>query len=475
MRTFRRFPSWLALGLGLMAGPATAGVTAYAPFDDLRTDELDTLVTLQDIPVLTRPYPVSLLRDHLAAFAADRPRDGEDLASWLSPLADPFAIHSLRAEGQQASGPAKILPNEHGKTTDAAYDLQGALRLAPWDWSQLMVGGRVYEKADGEARFVPVNTYLSLGGAYLQLDAGYRDHWFGPAADSALLVSRNAPTPPSITLSNPRPTPWGGLRYEVYWARLSKQALTDPDGQVSEGHPQRFGFHLSASPVTGWTVGVSRILQYGGGDRPDGVGDMLQAFVDPSSYDNKGVVGEEFGDQQAAFHSAVNFPGPFPARLYATLAGEDTSRGKNYRLGNAAVTAGLFLPRLTARTSLRYEYSEWKSGWYSHHLYAEGNTNKGVVLGHWFGNERAFNDSVEGMAHSLRLDAELPRAVEAGITARVIDNDTRFTAVDYQTGWELEGQLAWPMGPRRMGTRLYGGQNVFGDDFFSAALWVGWR
>lgn len=460
---------------GLLAAPAGAAVSAHAPFDALRTDELDTLVTLTDTAVLSRPYPVSLLRQELTELRASHPELTRRLEARLAPLDAAYGVHTLRLEERVASGPAKTLPNEHGKTTESAYDLQGAFRLAPWDWSQLMLGGRVYEKPDGEARFVPVGTYLSLGGAYAQLDGGYRDHWFGPAADSALLVSRNAPPPPSVTLSNPRPTPWGAIRYEAYWARLSEQAVTNPDGSVSEGHPKRFGIHLSAQPVTGWTVGVSRVLQYGGGERPDEAGEMLKAFVDPSSYDNRGPAGDEFGDQQAALHSAVNIPGAFPARFYFTFAGEDTSRGKNYRLGNAAVTAGLFLPRFTRVMSLRYEYSEWKNGWYTHHLYAEGNTNDDVVLGHWFGNERAFGDSVEGQAHSLTLNTDLPRDVEAGLTGRLIDNDTRFTGVTYETGWEMAGDVAWPMGPRRMGLQLYGGRTVFGEDFFSAALWVGWR
>ena len=64
--------------------------------------------------------------------------------------------------------------------------------------------------------------------------------------------------------------------------------------------------------------------------------------------------------------------------------------------------------------------------------------------------------------------------MEGGITARYVRNE-EYTAPDYEPGWEAEAEVAWPAGGRRMGVQLYGGQTVFGEEFFSTALWMGWR
>ena len=59
--------------------------------------------------------------------------------------------------------------------------------------------------------------------------------------------------------------------------------------------------HLSLQPLPGFSIGVNRILQFGGGERGgDSFRDIVEAFFDPSGADNTGAGGDrdsEFGNQ----------------------------------------------------------------------------------------------------------------------------------------------------------------------------------
>src|SRR5690606_782435 len=115
-------------------------------------------------------------------------------------------------------------------------------------------------------------------------------------------------------------------------------------------------------PVSGWSIGVNRILQYGGGARGGrSVGDFLDAFFRPFESDNIGPDqsrDEEFGNQAASVTSRFLFPGRTPFAIYFEYAGEDTLRGRNYMLGNAALSAGIHFPRIGRNLDLTYEITE---------------------------------------------------------------------------------------------------------------------
>jgi hypothetical protein len=65
---------------------------------------------------------------------------------------------------------------------------------------------------------------LSMVIDYAQLDIGYRDHWLSPFTDSSMLVSTEAPTMPSITLSNYRPISRLGISYQIFLADMSESS-----------------------------------------------------------------------------------------------------------------------------------------------------------------------------------------------------------------------------------------------------------
>src|ERR1700740_3546648 len=107
---------------------------------------------------------------------------------------------------------------------------------------------------------------LSLGFDWAQLDVGYRDHWWSPMTDSSMLISTEAPTMPSITLSNYRPLTRLGLQYELFVARMSpSNDIELTSGALTSGYPKFGGLHLSLEPVSGWALGAQRIIVWGRG------------------------------------------------------------------------------------------------------------------------------------------------------------------------------------------------------------------
>ena len=63
-------------------------------------------------------------------------------------------------------------------------------------------------------------------------------------------------------------------------------------------------------------------------------------------------------------------------------------RGRNYLLGNSALSWGIHLPRIAERFDVTVEVSEWQNGWYVNTVYEDGMTNNGLVTGNWAADQR---------------------------------------------------------------------------------------
>jgi hypothetical protein len=98
----------------------------------------------------------------------------------------------------------------------------------------------------------------------------------------------------------------------------------------------------SSSPdaAPGWSLGLSRMMQHGGGARPDSLNDMFRAFFNPAKYNNTNAStsnDQDFGNEQVAFSSEFLVPGRMPMSLYLEYAAEDTFHGENFRYGSSSI------------------------------------------------------------------------------------------------------------------------------------------
>lgn len=450
--------------LCVLQSPAFArGVSPYLPvnLEPEMERQIEQVLVLAGQPILTRPIAAARVFDALPKACEI---DGELCASverYLRRYMDNSGISHASIAGAVTSGDDQPVPNRHGLGVDSAYEVSARVYWQPLDHALISLGGVAY---DGEA--TPTGSLLSLGWDWFQIDAGYRDHWFSPMTDSAMLVSTEAATMQSVTISNYKPITRFGIRYEAFMAEMSESDEILADGQQTVGKPRIAGLHLAIEPATGWSLGLNRILQYGGGGRGNpSFKDVWKAFFKPSDFDNVNdpTTQEQFGNQLASITSRFIFPGSVPFSVYAEYAGEDTSRGRDYLLGNSALSFGLDFPRLGERFDLTYELSEWQNGWYVNGIYGDGLTNEGRIIGHWGGDNRQFRDEIGAQTHMLRLGWTPSFGGVFEFKYRTIANES-YGTVDYERGHDFTVRYSRSLDEFTVGGEVYAGRDVFGED-----------
>lgn len=451
---------------GVVGTAQARGVSPYLPLNLSPEIErqIERVLVLADKPVMTRPIAAATVLEALPKARKFDPALCDQVERYLRRYMRNSGITQLRAEVAASGGSSKqTIPDAHGMQVDSPWQVSAAAFYQPNDYLILNAGGVAY---DGRA--TPTGTLLSMGFDFAQLDVGYRDHWFSPLTDSSLLMSTQAPTMPSITLSNYRPLTSLGLQYQVFLAQMSKSDRITYQGGYTTGNPRLAGLHLQIEPASGYALSVNRLFQFGGGARGGtGFHDFLKALYNSNRYDNIGTslnTDQEFGNQQASITSRVLFPAKTPFAVYFEYAGEDSSYRGSYRLGNVAFSMGIDFPRLWNAFDLTYEVSEWQNAWYVHHIYQDGMTNHGHVIGHWFGDERQFNDDVGGVSNMLRLGWQPNFGGYAQVRYRTLQN-AGYSPIQYRRMHELGISYSHPWRSNIVGAELLAGRDVFGENY----------
>ena len=274
-----RLSALLLLAL-ITSGRAVAGVSAYLPLSLAPEVEarIERVLALAGVPVMTRPIRVATVVDALSSACAANKSLCRQVRRDLAPYLSPVAITGRGGRsGGDAGQPAD--PTRPARGTDGQR--LGGLRER--DWRALAAHALVSVGAVGNSdRVTATGTMVSLGWDGAQFDVGYRDHWWSPFRLGSMLIGTEAATMPSVTVSNVEPLTRAHLRYELFLGRMSYSDRIEFNGGYTAGYPQLFGFHVEMEPAPGWTLGLSRMMQYGGGDRPSGFQDMVKAFFNPA-------------------------------------------------------------------------------------------------------------------------------------------------------------------------------------------------
>jgi hypothetical protein len=348
-----------ALFAVLLRDAVARGVTPYLPLnlDPEVERQVERVLVLGDKPVMMRPIPAAVVLDALPAACKVDAVLCENVRRYLKSYMHQSGIEFGSAEVAAATGSDPVMPNEHGRTERSHYQVAGAGYIQPSDYILLNVGGIAYQ-----GRTAPTGSVLSLGFDFAQLDIGYRDHWWSPMTDSSMLLSTEAPTMPSVTLSNYLPLTRLGLQYEIFVARMSKSDKIElTNGALTSGYPKVAGLHLGFEPVAGWSISANRILVFGGGAAGgQSIGNVLQAFFDPSKAQSTGFGTQAVvGKQEASVTSRFIFPGPLPFAVYFEYAGNDTDAGAELSARQARSVHGRALP---PRRTVRYYFREFLLG-----------------------------------------------------------------------------------------------------------------
>lgn len=455
----------LAAGLAATLAGTTAQARGVSPYLPLKLSpeierQIERLMILAGEPVSSRPFAAASVLDALRKACDKDAQLCEDVKRYLEGYEKSAGLNHFSIAAAGASGASVPLPNRHGMASDSAYEVSAEGYWQPSAYFAVNAGVIAYAGAS-----VPTGSVISVGTEYAQLDVGYRDHWLSPMTDSAMLISTEAQTLPSVTLSNYTPLTRWHIRYEGFVAELSRSDRIVYSGGLTSGRPRLAGAHISIEPVPGWSLGFNRLMQYGGGARGgNSLRDLYHAFFNPSHYDNSNIAAGGLGNQVASITSRFLMPGRVPFAVYFEYAGEDTSTNSNFRLGNSALTAGLDIPHFAGNFELTFEAGEWQNGWYVHHIYLDGLTNEGNVIGHWGGDQRVVGDGVGARSLMLRLGWHGPSDTFIEGTYRTLQNQV-YGAADYRRAQELELRYSRPWQQFYVGGELNAGRDVFGDRY----------
>lgn len=460
-----KISAWLTITVGSLPVAHARGVTPYLPLNQSPDIErkIERVLILADQVVPRRPIPAAIVLDALPKACMRDAQLCEEVQQYLQRYMRGKGITSARAEVALSSGnSAKVVPNKHGLTVGSPWDLNLSAYYQPSDYL-LFNAGVVSNKANT----TPTGSMISFGFDVAQLDIGYRDHWLSSLTDSSTMISTEAATMPSVTLSNYEPISPLGITYELFLAQMSKSDQIVYQDTTTSGKPRLTGMQLGIEPISGYTITGNRTFQFGGGARGGASFDeLVHAFINPSHYDQTNYLGErqEFGNQHAALASSIVFPGKVPFAFHFEFAGEDTSY-RSYLPGRNVMTLGVDFPRLWRRFDLGVEASEWQDAWYLHHLYRDGYTNHGNVLGHWFGDNRAANDSPWGRSQMLRLGWRLDSGDYLQATYRHLDYYFANSGYHYRPLNEVGLRYSTVRKEHALGAELYVGRDVFGENY----------
>jgi Capsule assembly protein Wzi len=447
--------------------PAAAfgrGVSPYLPLnlEPEMESQIERVLILGDQPVMTRPIAAARVIDALPKACKVDHALCQRVERYLRRFMHTEGIAHASVEGAATAGRGgnTVDPNRYGMHEDSHWDASAQVYSQLGSYVLVDAGAVAYE---GKTDFT--GSMLSLGFEYAQLDVGFRPHWFSPMTDSSMLMSTEAPTMPSVTLSNYSAISRFGLHYEVFAARMSRSSNIVLGDQLISGNPRLTGFHFDAEPASGWSIGVNRLYQYGGGAAGNGSWRHgLTALFVPNAGNQTGDVTKQIGNQEASFTSSLLFPGRVPFSVYFEYAGEDTSAAKSYLLGNSSLSAGIHFPHLWRRFDLVLEASEWQNAWYTHSVYRDGMTNYGRVVGNWFGDQRIFGDGVGGRSGMVQLGYEPPFGGLFQLRYRVLQNE-QYTGGHYQNFHDATLVYSRPFHGVVLGGELEAGRDVFGGNF----------
>jgi hypothetical protein len=461
--------------LALHSVASGRGVSPYLPLN-LEPEveaQIERVLILANKPVMTRPIAAATVLDAIAVANKIDPELCARVRSYLIRYTHGLGITHASVEGAISSGKGatSVAPNRYGMEENSHWEASAQVYAQPSDYLILDVGAVAYE---GQTTYS--GSLISLGWDFAQLDIGFRPHWFSPMTDSSLLMSTEAPTMPSVTLSNYEPFTRFGLRYELFAASMSRSGKIAFNDSLTTGHPRVAGLHLEAEPAEGWAIGINRLEQYGGGLRGGGsISTLFKAFFNPSGFDNTSPTlssNQQAGNQQASFTSNFLFQGPVPFSVYFEYAGEDTSHGRNYLLGNTALSAGIHFPRLWQRFDLTLETTEWQNSWYVNNVYGDGMTNYGRVTGNWFGDQRVPGDDVGGRSETVSVGWEPPFGGWLHLRYRTLQNESYGQYKDYRRFQDVSLQYSRPMLGVILGGELDAGKDVFGGNFTRLAGFI---
>lgn len=426
-----------------------------------------------DLSTAMWPLPLSVVEQ---ALAARRPGD--------LPMADALALAAVQRKVADLRQPLSVaLGARFDSEAAPAWGFDAPLRARSEVGAELQlvsgaVAGRL-QVARLQQPLTPRQSATSLQGSYLATElggqllyAGQLAHWWGPGQDGSLIWSNAGTAIPGVGLRRERErafeSRWlswmGPWNYELF---LGQQQHT-----VGLPRTRIAGMRFEFRPSPGFTVGASRLIQWGGAVGDSGWGALAQAAFGRTNYDSDGgPVTNEIAGFDMRYTLAL---GGNPLTLYGQLIGEDQANkltmppplvvGDVVHRIRATEVLGKVPWTLVSQLGAQYQHA-WdgtRLRWhveaadtvcqrfggqntaaigvaYNHSFYNDGMYQDGLPIGHFLGGDgraASFGLTVmpEGSASDLRINARLMRAE---VNASNQTNNLAFPARDWLSAGRL--------------------------------------
>jgi hypothetical protein len=182
--------------------------------------------------------------------------------------------------------------------------------------------------------------YFRLDGTYVAafvgnwvFSAGMQDRWWGPGWDTSLSMSNNARPMPTLSLS--RKSAQGFqvpfTEHSIPWTVTTFMGVMDDERFVKD--TLLWGFRVNFKPAKNWEIGISRLAQWAGDGRPNGLDTFLKVLKGEDNCGGNGPTieecanGEEPGNQLAGYDIRyANQILGHPIGVYFTMFAEDGDR-----------------------------------------------------------------------------------------------------------------------------------------------------
>lgn len=450
-----------------------SGASPYLPLNLSPEIErqVERVLVLGGRAVMTRPVPIATVLEALPKACQRDARLCRQVRAYLDRYFGEAGVTEASAEIAGATHSTTTMPNERGERLDSPFDASAVAFYRPADHLLLTAGAVAYAGTSG--RFVPDGTMLSAGNQYLQVDAGYRDQWLSPLTDSSMLISTEAPTMPSLTVSNQEPISPLRLQYQLFVARMGFSDHILWNGVDTAGYPRLAGMHFGIEPVEGWQIAGNGTWQFGGGGRPGSITGFFEHLFQSTNFNGSSSpnLDSRFSNRAVSITSAYTFQTRSPFEAYVEYAGRDSLHGEGYRFRDTDLSVGLHFPEFLNRFDLTIEASEWQNSWYTDYVWLDGMTVNGYVIGNWGADWRTFSNDVGAQSEMISLGWPLQSGDSVYVRLRTLQNQ-QYEAEAYSRAAMLTLEYTQPRNGYTRGLQLDTGRDSFGGNFARLAAFV---
>lgn len=229
--------------------------------------------------------------------------------------------------------------------------------------------------------------YLLAKYKKTEFTIGKQSQWWGGGKRGSLLLSNNTEALNVFKISNSTP-------YDIFLPFRFTFFITKLENNRTDvKSPYLQGVRITIKPTRYLEVGLSKTGMYGGKGRDSGLGAFLDSLIGNKEKNTTSNINKEPGDQRAGFDIKLIYPNEIqPFTLYFEAIGEDVNHDFPYPYKFAYIYS-LYLPRILKLHNLELliEYAtttyKQKGLWYNHHIFTQGYTYNGDIIGHYIGSD----------------------------------------------------------------------------------------